>query len=414
MSKNNLNILWLHLDAFRFDWKRIADKYNLKLKGFEFLENNFFKLNKCYTCATGTLHSTAAYLTGTYPFINGCRSNDVGTINPEIKLYPELLKEKKYKCYAILTSGPKWNSSYKRIGINKGFDSIRFIQDPTNPQEGQGTANLLMREIKNISNEINTGKNKLIYITVLDMHGWDGRDKDGKMDEYIQGMRNVDIFLRNLLNRINFEKCIVVAHGDHGWRLEGDDEIYHPCLEPKGMSLYEPLCRVGAYIKAPMLKKDEIDFNTQTIDLWPTVFGLLGIEFNNIRNGVNVLEMKKGQGVYCEHVEWNINRKSVSLEYEEIKNGTEIPLLNYAIGINNKLVVMDANKDIPVALFQFDPVDYKHNFLSKYSHNAVEIYGTFMDKFHRHFSSIIKWNEEHAIENSNEYMRENLRKRLGY
>ncbi len=409
-----VNILFLHVDALRFDWAEIkhAISSSTLLHGFEILEQQFIKVSNCWTSSTCTLSSVCSYMTSQFPYVSGVRSNDIGRINPDVKTFPKLLKDDyEYITKALISTGYKHISNWNRTNGLQGFDELEFVYDLTNPQEQQGRSTQLIKRINEFANFVNSGDRKFLYVQLLDMHGWDGRDKNGYPDEYIQGMKNVDVFLYNFLRKIDLDNTVIVVLGDHGWRLPIDDKTYNYCIEPKGMSLLEPLCKVGCYLHFPKLFNADIDssITCRTIDIWPTVFNILNYSYSEDVEGKSLQSfegcvLEDNRLLYAEHVEWLIKRNPKVCEPLQ----KEIPLLNYAIGNKDWTLLMDAIKDLPQYLFktsQYDsPVVNREDVIN-------DLVSDFLINCNSK-SKFIQWNKEHIVENSNEFVRDKLQENL--
>jgi hypothetical protein len=191
------------------------------------------------------------------------------------------------------------------------------------------------------------------------------------------------------------------------------------------MSLLEPLNRVGCYLSFPNSLDADIanDVTCRTIDIWPTVFDVMGLDpsdsdkeaiegmtlnlFEDMlpEDDEDVLEPPKSRMLYSEHVEWNVFRNPT---WGEPNNPDRIPLMNYGIGFGDWTLVMDADQDHPVALFARR--DYSNPVTG-----CSDITKSLVKRFVSHYKErqkFIEYNEEHYIENSNEFVRDKLREAM--
>lgn len=283
------NLLVIHIDALRTDvTELIKKKENKTLSGFEFLETHYPKIHNCYSHAISTIYSIAGYLTGTYPFINTVLNNDTGEVPASIKFIGECLREQGYSSKAFITTGPKHDANFVRMGIKRCFDEVEFLHSPDGFLEDQYPSSMLADNYgKDIIGRCNEGNKYFTYVTLLDMHVWNGRYIDANWDEYYnKGCLEVNYFLKEVLPNIDLNKTMVVVIGDHGFKFDFD-QIERNAYNLFGdVSGYEPLIKVGAYISE---LPHPIYSRTRLVDLFSTILLLLGIKNIPVNNGLPIL-----------------------------------------------------------------------------------------------------------------------------
>lgn len=324
MNKNMKNILWIHVDCFRSDLIDLIKKQeNTELEGFSYLDNHLYKIPNCYSHAISTIYSVAGYLTGTFPFNNKVLNNDIGVVPENIKYFGEILREFGYHSKAYVTTGPKHDKNFRRIGFEgRAFDEIEFLHSPNGFIEDQMLSSELLKFRGNdIIGRCNLGNRMFTYVTLLDMHVYNGRNVDGKWNEYYEGVKQVDIFLKNILSKIDLDKTIIIVHGDHGFKFSFDQEERNCYFDFGDISGYEPLIKVGAYIseKIPIIKNRKY----RIIDFMPTILDILKIKYikDNI-NGKSLFSNDKNRIIYSEIGIFDNKERNIRKEFYLNNYGT--------------------------------------------------------------------------------------------
>lgn len=348
------NILWIHVDGFRSDTKFICQEQSgLYLSGFDYLDNKYVKLEKCYSHALSTIYSVAGYLTATYPFVNGVENNDAGSVPDDIEWFGQTLRKHGYKSKATFTTGPLHDNNFLRIGVGKCFDEIEFLHG--NEYDGQYSSKMLaMNKLKEII-QLNNLENQFRYYTLLDMHGRDGRGLDGYIDEYTAGAIKVDYFLKTVLPMIDTDKTIVVVHGDHGWKFDFDHPKYESYCDFYGFAGYEPISHVGAYISELDTGDNYHDKYCNIVDIVPTLCDLLHIEKNENYSGdslisdntdhpvISFIRMSESERHFPPQIKWFKNKNDYSCP--------EIGKSNISIRYNDYQLVINPDTNQDIALF---------------------------------------------------------------
>tara|TARA_Y100000310_G_C20639790_1_gene793256 strand:+ start:379 stop:1731 length:1353 start_codon:yes stop_codon:yes gene_type:complete len=102
-------------------------------------------------------------------------------------------------------------------------------------------------------------------------------------------------FIDYLRNEGVLDKTILIILSDHGEHL-GEKNIYYS----HGSSMYQPSVKVPLIIKIPGESGKNINKITQTIDIMPTIFDLLGVNPNLKIAGKSLVPLIKGDGGHRE------------------------------------------------------------------------------------------------------------------
>lgn len=361
------NILWIHVDGFRFDTKTIVENYlGEELQGFNFLDTNFSRLDNCYTHALTTIYSFAGYMTGTLPSKNTSKNNDEGTVSKDIKWLGEILRSVGFKSKAVFTTGPQHDNNFLRLDIkDRAFDEIEFLHGTD--YDGQVDAKkLAMQKFKEIVTTLNKSNNFFYYITLLDMHGRDGRGLDGYIDEYSAAATRVNYFLKLILANVDFDKTIVVVHGDHGWKFDFDHSKYNAYCDFYGFCGYEPLSHVACYISSGLLGHHLNKCNI--IDIIPTILDILNVEVDSeMFDGQSLIKYPNDHVVHS-YVKMPISEQSfppiVKYFTKETNDEQHFPLIpksNMSILKNGYQLVLHSETFEYLALFKY--LDYSKSLL---------------------------------------------------
>ena len=333
------NILFLVVDSFR------ADRFYGKEKSsftptLDKLRDNGVYFSQNISSADGTILSLNSIFNGVFPSITGTR---------EIKL---LLKSPNYlsslidEDYSIYTVMPKLTSFSPLLNINSNGYSYSGESPPESLFDGVGEKIL---EILNSPMK----SPWFFYIHLMDLH-WPLNvpqkfedEKFGK-DKYDKVVSSIDYYLKKFLEVLNLEETLIIITSDHGHPIPYDEKditSFEPDLKlglkvgkkimpkfshkfgasifnktrevirnrrlqevnqnlteyeirsrlpPFLQSLFDELVRTpllfSGYKMEPLITKQQ----TRSVDIFPTVFDLLGFNYSGRIQGKSLLPLIRG------------------------------------------------------------------------------------------------------------------------
>ena len=285
-KSGSFNIVLIVIDALRSDhlpfygYHKNTAPFLKKIAGQSVLFKNAF------SASSWTAPGTASIFTSLYPFQHGVLMGllaakkhqkfdpniKINKIPAEITTITELLKNRGYKTYGIsdnLNIG-------ERQGFHQGFD--RFI---TYNYKSAKTVNKTLKEWQP---EIQKNGKYFIYLHYMDPHApynwrkpWYQPQKEYRADKisaYDSEINYADVHIEEMFKLFEWDKnTLVIITSDHGEGLWDHGRMGH------GGSLYREQIQVPLFFLLPNKKKGkEVAVNVNTIDILPTVRGLLGMK----------------------------------------------------------------------------------------------------------------------------------------
>jgi len=333
------NILFLVVDSFR------ADRFYGKEKSsftptLDKLRDNGVYFSQNISSADGTILSLNSIFNGVFPSVTGPR---------QIKLF---LKSQNYlsslidEDYSIYTVMPKLTSFSPLLNISSKGYSYDFSSSTKSLFDGVGEKIL---EILNSPMK----SPWFFYIHLEDLH-WPQivpqkfeDEKFGK-DKYDQVVSSIDYYLKKFLDVLNLDETLIVVTSDHGHPIpfdEKDNTSFEPDLElglkvgkkfmpkfshkfgasifnktreiiknkrlqvanqnlseyeirsrlpPFIQSLFDELVRTPLLFSGYKMESSIIKQQTRSIDIFPTVFDLLGFNYSEKIQGRSLLPLIRG------------------------------------------------------------------------------------------------------------------------
>ena len=333
------NILFLVVDSFR------ADRFYGKEKSsftptLDKLRDNGVYFSQNISSADGTILSLNSIFNGVFPSITGTR---------EIKL---LLKSPNYlsslidEDYSIYTVMPKLTSFSPLLNINSNGYSYSGESPPDSLFDGVGEKIL---EILNSPMK----SPWFFYIHLMDLH-WPLNvpqkfedEKFGK-DKYDRVVSSIDYHLKKFIDMLNLEETLIIITSDHGHPIpydEKDTTSFEPDLKlglkvgkkimpkfshkfgasifnktrevirnrrlqevnqnlteyeirsrlpPFLQSLFDELVRTPLLFSGYNMESLIIKQQTRSVDIFPTVFDLLGFDYSGRIQGKSLLPLIRG------------------------------------------------------------------------------------------------------------------------
>lgn len=276
--KEDYNIILVTLDGLRKD--RIEFCPTLKS-----LMDESIYFSKMITVSPYTLTSLHAIFSGMYPSKNGVNAyyNMFKFKKDEIITLPELLQKNGfYTCCDIIS---------EIIIPSKGFDERNIFDEKTVNFTKRHT-NLIRKLAKKkfflflhytephkhlVDEVIQKYKNKNddAYYQAI-------KENNDRYDSYLPALdKYVSSILNTLGNLMLLNKTIVIFHADHGTSVgEKKGEKFY------GVFVYDYTINVFSIIKIPNIPHKHIDYQCRTIDLYPTVAELAGINLKQLNKKV--------------------------------------------------------------------------------------------------------------------------------
>lgn len=215
------NIFILIIDAFRSD-SCFSTSKNSKIPNIDSLIKKGISFTQAISSSPGTFLSSASILTGFFPFKAIMSDEKRRKLHSQSKTFISHLKENGYHSYAMV---PELISLR---GLAKDFDEIYA------PNKLEIKDLILSTSLgKQILKKFDSHSMKepwILYIHCLDLHEKDWLPKEydlskfGK-NEYEKSLSVMDIWIGRILEKIDFEKTLIVLSADHG--------SYHSVFTPE-------------------------------------------------------------------------------------------------------------------------------------------------------------------------------------
>src|SRR3990170_4574966 len=334
------NVVLVSFDTLRADHVGVFGyKKNTTPTIDKFAQEGFVFTN-AVSVTSWTLPSHMSWFTGVYPsqhkVLNKFTVKEVGQeeitnlekVSPGMLTLAEILKQNGYKTGGF-TGGAGGNHEF---GFDKGFDIY------TDDKEFAGFSDSIPKALDWISQH--KGEKVFVFLHGYDIHGqyepeggydyrfldleYNGKltgSKEEQKDMREEGLTRGEIFLTEedvrfltalydeKIQRADeqfsrfiaeykslglMDKTIIIFISDHGEELYEHGRIDH------GHSLYEEQIRVPLIITVPATAQPQkIDFQVRSIDIMPTIFGLVGINPGDAivkqMAGVSLVPFMKGE-----------------------------------------------------------------------------------------------------------------------
>ena len=272
--KEDYNIILITLDGLRKDKIELCPTLKSLID-----ESVYF--SKMITVSPYTLASLHAIFSGMYPSKNGVNAyyNMFKFKKNEIVTLPELLqKNGYYTCCDIISD---------IVIPSKGFDERNIFDEKTVDFTKRHT---------NLINKLAKKKFFLfLHYTEPHKHLVDEviqKYKNKNDDKYYKSIKEnntryesylpaLDKYVSAILNTLKdlslFNKRIIIFHADHGTSVgEKVGEKFY------GVFVYDYTINVFSVIKIPNVPPKHIDYQCRTIDLYPTIVDLVGMDLKQL------------------------------------------------------------------------------------------------------------------------------------
>lgn len=337
-DKLSLNVLFISIDNLRFDCvgyqpfkdelrDRDVNRY-LQTPTLDALAEESLCFTQCLSTSTYTTASHASILTGLYPPGNGVRAFFQTKVSNSAQLLSEVLRQKGYRTI-LFTDIPYL---FDPLELNRGFefelsqshdelfcllDKLRdekvflfvhlfdvhepYMHNTNSYQEGSNEDYLT--EMSQLFTRFGqeTAYDREMPMAELWSHVIKGplksRPIDVLMPLYIRGVTKFDTgrfrSLMGALDGLGFsEDAFRVIFSDHG---EGRHSFRHKSCFGHAGELFDNVLRVPLMMRHPDLKPQLTDALVSTVDIFPTVLALLGIDFADRIDGLDILSSKRSE-----------------------------------------------------------------------------------------------------------------------
>jgi arylsulfatase A-like enzyme len=213
----------------------------------------------------------------------------INRIPDEITTITEVLKKEGYQTYGVADNLNIDN----RQGFTQGFDKFRTFM-----YRGAEKVNEIA---KSWHKKLTAGGKYFLYLHYMDPHApYHGREplyvknedrKLNRISAYDSEIHYSDRHIKELFQLYGWDKnTIVIVTSDHG---EG---LWDHGLMGHGKTLYREEIQVPLMVYLPDNRQGKrISINASTLDILPTVRGLLGLEESEIDEGANLVPLMEGK-----------------------------------------------------------------------------------------------------------------------
>jgi len=241
--------------------------------------------------------SHASIFTGTYPVVHKVRNTGGFVLNSKYTTIAEVLQQKGWDTAAFIGAAVL----KKNFGLDQGF----ALYDDQMPREAgrdvsteypeRSAAAVVDRALSWLGSRPG-GKPFFLWVHVFDPHTpynpptpfrekYSGQPYDGEV-------AYTDQQLGRLFDAIDKQNTLVVVLSDHGESLSEHGEYEH------GVFLYDSTLRIAFLLSGPDIPKGlRVKQQVRSIDVLPTVLGLLGIKTPPEAQGVNLEPVFAGREV---------------------------------------------------------------------------------------------------------------------
>ena len=297
------NIIFICVDTLRADRLACYGYENIETPNIDSIAEKGVLFSQAVTQVPVTLPSHCSIFTSQNPIVHNVRENGTYRLDNSETTLAEILKENGYRTAAFIGGFPLDS----RFGLNQGFEvydddlSGEKIVSHTENKIWQGhefssferkAADVIKSAIKWLS--AYKEQRFFLFIHLFDPHAPysppDPFNKDYKKKRRYDGeVAYVDYSLgelfENLRNWKLIKDALIIFTSDHGESLGEHEYFTH------GKKLYEPSMRIPLIISFPSLlpKGKVIDVLVRSIDIMPTILGILGIKPLKKFQGINLM-----------------------------------------------------------------------------------------------------------------------------
>jgi len=250
---------------------------------------------------TITNPSHASIFTGLYPHSHGVGENTRKLSDEKVTL-TEILKAAGYRTGGFVSGHPLRKGI---TGLDQAFDE--YDSNLVRRRNGRET---MAKALRWLAETQKSDEPFFLFVHLYDAHGpyrpppeylerfvsadrgrrlksipkyQETRDAEGKVlrnaadyvDRYDAMLRYQDDLVGNLLDRLDLDETVVAIVADHGETLIERSVQLHL---NHGTSVFEEQIAIPMILRAPHLRASRVEWTAETVDLFPTLVDLVGLE----------------------------------------------------------------------------------------------------------------------------------------
>lgn len=285
-ERDDVNVLFILIDTLRSD--RLGS-YGYSRDTSPFLDSlagSGVRFDRHLSQSSWTKESMASIWTSAYPWRTGViRFNEV--IPEAAEMPAETLKRAGFETFGLWRNG--WVAP--TFGFQQGFDVYNRPQHVgpglgvrvKNPTLSRGGTDEDLTSSAIEFFRVHRGKRWFLYMHLMDVHEYTYDEASalfgaGYSDVYDNSIRWVDgtlkIMMEHLADQGHAENTLVFVTSDHG------EAFSERGYEGHGRWLYKETTEVPFILSFPFKLESSVvvQSRTQGVDVWPTIFELLGVE----------------------------------------------------------------------------------------------------------------------------------------
>jgi arylsulfatase A-like enzyme/tetratricopeptide (TPR) repeat protein len=292
-----LNVLLITLDTIRADRLGYSG-YNIQTPHLDALAFGGARFMNAVCQVPLTLPSHASILTGTNPPFHQIKNNGTYFLDENLITLAEILKQEGYQTAAFIGAFPLAS----QFGLDQGFDL--YDDGFKNPDHLKGY------EPQRIAEQVfdraadwfdsNSKKKFFVWIHYYDPHlPYTPPPPFDKIyrSPYDGEITYTDVYVGRLIELLKeknaYDNTLVVVVGDHGEGLGDHGEDTH------GIFLYDTTLKVPLIFHSPgrIPKQLAVDHQVRTVDILPTVLGILNISPPKECQGKSLVPFFQGENI---------------------------------------------------------------------------------------------------------------------
>ncbi|MCH7993436.1 MAG: sulfatase-like hydrolase/transferase [Planctomycetes bacterium] len=307
-SASGFNLLLITLDTTRADHLGCYGYETAQTPVLDGLASSGVRFAHALTAVPITLPSHATILTGLYPPHHGARNNGDLTLDGSQVTLAEILKKQGYETGAFISAFVL----DARFGLDQGFDL--YDNDVELDQSSGMMSRIAQRKADEVTDVAvewlesrDVGRPFFAWVHYYDPHrpykpppAFAGRFAGDLYDAEIAFMdAEIGRLLAALDKKKLRDKTLIVVVGDHGESLGEHNENTHALL------VYDSSMKVPLIFTCTGLFSGGAvidDFTAATVDVFPTVLELLGVDHHGPGDGMSLVETRidRDRAIYME------------------------------------------------------------------------------------------------------------------
>jgi arylsulfatase A-like enzyme len=292
-QRDDLNLLFVLVDTLRADRLGSYGYARDTSPTMDALASTGIRFAKHLAQASWTKASMASLWTSLYPQRSGVTRFD-SRLSEEARLPAEVLRDAGFQTAGIWRNG--WVSGY--FGFDQGFDvyySPRSRAPPASVRRENPTISVAGTDMDAVDAarefaRVNVDKRFFLYVHLMDVHEY-LYDSDSALfgtafsDIYDNAIRRENAVLDQLMRVFDdadlLDRTLVVVASDHG------EAFGERGLEGHARAVFRESTEVPLLISMPFRLESGIVVKSRTanVDIWPTLFDLLGIPHKSESDG---------------------------------------------------------------------------------------------------------------------------------